>query len=427
MTTSIPSAEEASEPPKILYCLDFDGVLCDSVHETFLSGWRACKLLWNGNVKGYWMEAFETDPQKMNRLEDDFRFVRPILYVGWEAILLIRLLATKDVASASLLLDADSSISIRDAVFRGFHNEFRHRCLETWGFSVADYGDAMSRARDGWIADDEGCRSDAPEMSRGGAVKKDEGSWIDAHGFYWGACRAVKNYLHEKGNEDVYIITTKAKEFALRLLAKQELFELNDSDMDDASDTNTNTNSNTNNATIQESHIFGLGSGSKASVLQQILEARSRNSSSSSPIDYFAVMVEDNIATLDNISRSPIGDRVLPVVASWGYNTVEQLSRVLQTTTTTTTKPSRIVLPLLRNTSELCAAKNAKEGDPTGCSMASILQTPLDAGKLLVQESESGAAAGVVVEREKLYDFSSTQQTIALDYWQRRSRESICF
>ena len=38
-----------------------------------------------------------------------------------------------------------------------------------------------------------------------------------------------------------------------------------------------------------------------------------------------AVMVEDNIATLQKIERSDIGDRVLNVVAPWGYNTAEQL------------------------------------------------------------------------------------------------------
>ena len=92
------SGYDPQRPPKILYCLDFDGVLCDSVHETFLSGWRACKLLWkngdgNDGSAAEWIGAMEKDPEKMLRLEEDFRYVRPILYVGWEAILLLRLLA----------------------------------------------------------------------------------------------------------------------------------------------------------------------------------------------------------------------------------------------------------------------------------------------------------------------------------------------
>lgn len=49
---------------EFLYCLDFDGVLCDSNHETFLSGWRACKLLWNdknNTCHSDCMDAFEND------------------------------------------------------------------------------------------------------------------------------------------------------------------------------------------------------------------------------------------------------------------------------------------------------------------------------------------------------------------------------
>ena len=376
-----PSAEASSFEPRILYCLDFDGVLCDSVHETFLSGWKACRLLWNGENKvreNAWMDSLERDPQKMKQLEDDFRFVRPILYVGWESILLIRLLAgayTEEIAGTSL--DVDDPRSTKDAVFRGFHSsssssegDFRDHALQNWSFSVSDYGNAMTKARYTWIRDD-------------------EGSWIGAHGVYEGACRAVENYLETKGNADIYVITTKAKDFALRLLEKQNLFQSNASE-------------NTNNK-IQESHVFGLGSGPKANVLQCILQARSE---SSTHFQFFAVMVEDNIATLDKISGSPVGDKVLPVVASWGYNSVEQLSRVLQTPVNSVTSRPYVVLPLLLEPSKLSEseaekfAETAKQRDPTGCSLASMLQSPSEARKFLSLEPN--------VMEENLYDISST-------------------
>ncbi len=346
-----PTDQSSSNEPRILYCLDFDGVLCDSVHETFLSGWRACKILWSGTKEGIWIQAYESDSKKMNQLEQDFRFVRPILYVGWEAILLIRLLAIGyEQEIASTHLDVSNPLSTRDAVFRGFHNahadcDFRDHVLQSWGLGVSEYGDAMARARNTWI-------------------QEDEASWIDAHGFYEGACKAVQRFLQLYGNKNVYVITTKAKEFALRLLEKQSLFQSHAQ----------------NSITIMENHVYGLGSGPKASVLQDILQDRKE---SSPDTDCIAVMVEDNIGTLDKISRSPVGDKVLPVVASWGYNSVQQLTDVLQAHNTKTGTPPYVILPLPESTSKHHElefheyAEKLKQLDPTGNSMTSIFQTSI--------------------------------------------------
>ncbi len=354
MKESIASrAQDAANEPRILYCLDFDGVLCDSVHETFLSGWKACKLLWNDCD---WMNAFEHDPQKMNGLEDDFRFVRPILYVGWEAILLIRLLAVSyqhEIAGTDL--DVHDPSSNKDAVFRGFHNpnvdfDFKAYALRSWGLEASVYSDAMANARNNWIRDD-------------------EASWLDAHGFYEGACKAVKQYLEEHGNEDVYVITTKAKEFALRLLEKQDLVV-----QSSTTSTTSRSSSNNNSTTVNESHVFGLGSGPKASVIQQILQARKE---SSPDTEFVAVMVEDKIGTLDKISKSPVGDKVVPVVASWGYNSVQQLEDVID-------KPYKL-LPIIDQftADELLFdekrrtkyAEMLKQKDPTGKHLSFIFST----------------------------------------------------
>lgn len=341
-----PSIKGSAKEPKILYCLDFDGVLCDSVQETFLSGWRACQLLWNNSNDCEWMNRLEKDVEQMNELEEDFRFVRPILYVGWEAILLIRLLAVgyqQEIAGTDL--DVESPLSTRDAVFRGFHNatverDFRDHALQSWGLDASDYSDAMAKARNTWI-------------------QQDEASWIDAHGFYKNACQAVKAYLESMGNENVYVITTKAKEFALRLLEKQDLF-LSSSD--------------STTSTMREDQIFGLGSGPKASVIQLILQDRQKTSPET---DFMAVMVEDNIGTLDKISKSSVGDRVLPVVASWGYNSVQQLIGVLEKQNTSNgDKSSYVVLPRLKNSFDDITqhAETLKQGDPTGASLKDILK-----------------------------------------------------
>eukprot|EP00535_Pseudo-nitzschia_heimii_P000775 CAMPEP_0197182344 /NCGR_PEP_ID=MMETSP1423-20130617/6331_1 /TAXON_ID=476441 /ORGANISM="Pseudo-nitzschia heimii, Strain UNC1101" /LENGTH=451 /DNA_ID=CAMNT_0042632753 /DNA_START=32 /DNA_END=1387 /DNA_ORIENTATION=+ len=445
MTTEIPLAategDPQQQPPKILYCLDFDGVLCDSVHETFLSGWRACKLLWkkkkkktttidgsdadDGNDAEGWIDAMENDPEKMRRLEEDFRYVRPILYVGWEAILLLRLLAAghddgdeegRKVLTGTTLDDEggeETSSSVRDAVFRGFQTAagdetgFRDLAIAAWGFAAADYASALSTARTTWI-------------------EESESSWIDAHGFYEGACAAVHGCLRSRGNGDVYVITTKAKEFALRLLEKRGLFRSADAEADGAGA-----------RTIRESHVFGLGSGPKASVLQRILGERRRNEDDESAQGCVAVMVEDNVATLGKISRSPIGNEVLPVLVSWGYNSIEQLAGVLMAGNDgSDDHPGLpcVVLPLLKESSRVSARENLAEAersaeigkrrDPTGCSMASILQTSFDAGTLLLaSNSGKGSDAAVTTteaavadddDNNDLYDFVS-KRNVALE------------
>lgn len=426
------ATENASAPfqqPKILYCLDFDGVLCDSVHETFLSGWRACRILWDNNHNNEnernWIQFFRDNPEEFQKLETDFRFVRPVLYVGWEAILLIRLLSGRYHGTPEELL---GTTFFRDAVFEGFQNEQKDRCLSSWELDPHECAAAMARARNSWI-------------------REDETSWLDAHGVYRGACSAVRNYLNQHGNEDVYVITTKAKEFALRLLEKQDLYR---------SKSNGDPSAFEPEGYFKDSHVFGLGSGPKASVLQRILKKRREYNNDNGVV---AVMVEDNVGTLDKISRSPVGNRVLPVVASWGYNSIHQLEGVLRATVPGASasasasgshalelfmraavsgasgssghpqQATYVVLPLLKDSfscpNEPSAtpsgwvkdlASGCKQIDPTGCSLACVLQTPSDAGSLL-DASRGGSAGG-----DNVYDFSS-KRDVASDWFRKQQQQ----
>jgi len=325
---------------RILYCLDFDGVLCDSVNETFYSGLRACQLLWGHNkCQSNEEEEVETWLSKLVHKNDDgnttnvfleqvledFRYVRPILYVGWESILLIQLLATHQ----------KNRVAVRDKILHSFHGNMsrnfdiadddgaynspltKEYAMQQSSVSEAEYSTAMSNARKSWIAEKN--TTDVASSS----------SWIDAHGFYDGACQSVRDYLALNGNTDIYIITTKAKEFALQLLEKQKLVGNNVNKV--------NSNNEISSALfLQESHIYGLGSGPKADVLQLILQERQEQDET---YDYVAVMVEDNIATLDKITNSTVhnfGNQVQPVVASWGYNTHAQLMTVFLNNNTNT-------------------------------------------------------------------------------------------
>lgn len=65
-----------------VFALDFDGVICDSVHETALTSWYAGREIWP-------MEALEDPPQAYLR-----RFVtlRPLVETGYQAVLLMGLI-----------------------------------------------------------------------------------------------------------------------------------------------------------------------------------------------------------------------------------------------------------------------------------------------------------------------------------------------
>ncbi|KAG7356226.1 putative phosphatase [Nitzschia inconspicua] len=248
----------------VVYALDFDGVLVDSAGETAQSGIRGARILW---ALASWIIP-EDDHGKMKSLIERFRVVRPVLYVGWESIVMVK-----------LLLDPDEGCPSNDDILKTFHCELKEKVMQQSGFNEFDYGQAMKVARDSWIAQDHAQ------------------DWISAHGFFEGACNAVKDYLQNFGNDNIYVITTKAKDFAERLLEERGLYGKDD--------------------LLKASHIFGLGSGEKAQVLKSIVETRTGET--------IAVMVEDNVATLDKIMTSPIQGQVLPVVAAWGYNTEEQL------------------------------------------------------------------------------------------------------
>ena len=67
---------------KTIYALDFDGVLCDSVIETAISGYKITKMLWADMPK----VAISTE------MIEQFREVRPFLKTGYESVLILRLL-----------------------------------------------------------------------------------------------------------------------------------------------------------------------------------------------------------------------------------------------------------------------------------------------------------------------------------------------
>lgn len=239
----------------------------DSAAELGLSGYDAAKIVCPGQP---WLTRRLRRPDQLDKLVKDFRAVRPALETGWEAPLFLKLLA-------------ENNASVDDIV-KDFHRGLGEETLKELNVSVDQCKDALKKARNDWIESDDNGQD-----------------WLDAHEFYEGACDAVRKLIAEPDKlQDVYVITTKAADFAYRLLEKQKL-----------------AGKDAPGGGIPPERIFGLGSPPKEVVLGNLLEERGA--------EYGAVFVEDRVLTLDKtMSDSRVGTRVVPVVASWGYTTREQ-------------------------------------------------------------------------------------------------------
>lgn len=88
----------------------------------------------------------------------------------------------------------------------------------------------------------------------------------------------------------VYIITTKQTRFCVLLLEKYGV------------------------KNISEDHVYGLGTGSKTSVLKKLLKSPDINGKK-------ICFVEDRYETLEAVSLSMLGQPLELFLASWGYNT----------------------------------------------------------------------------------------------------------
>lgn len=77
-------------PPPDILALDFDGVLCDGMHEYFEASRRTCLRVWPN----------EKAPQ--GDLFPAFRVLRPVIMSGWEMPILLRVIARGSDQSAVL-------------------------------------------------------------------------------------------------------------------------------------------------------------------------------------------------------------------------------------------------------------------------------------------------------------------------------------
>jgi hypothetical protein len=149
-----------------LLALDFDGVICDGLHEYFQTAWQAyCQI---------WQPPSLTPPEQIAAA---FYPLRPVIETGWEMPVLVRAL-TEGIAPADILADWAT---------------IGPRILAEDGLKGKQVGATLDGIRDRWI-------------------ESDLDSWLALHRFYPGVVERLQTL------EQFVIISTKESRFIRQLL-----------------------------------------------------------------------------------------------------------------------------------------------------------------------------------------------------------------
>ena len=232
--------------------LDFDGVICDSVDELAASGFRAAGSLWPSEIP----------KQIPSDYFNQFRLLRPVIETGFESILLSRMIIGQ--------LNPDE-------IFTSF-KVLCKQTMNTYQIPREYLITQFSQVRNNWI-------------------REDPAGWLNHHRFY----RNIPFILSELLKQcQVYIITTKEKKFAQRLL---KLIEI----------------------PIKSNNIFGLKEGKKWTVLQRLISNGDENEGG-----FF--YIDDRFKTLQKLSGISELTGVKLYLATWGYNVEEDHMSALEHT-----------------------------------------------------------------------------------------------
>ena len=158
--------------PKLL-ALDFDGVICDTVHELLKSTWQVYREIWGTGDDGPPPEVAAA-----------YVRLRPALDIGWESPILLRAIV-EGVPAADLLQE--------------FQTTWRQRILEAHRLNQADLAARFDAARDAWI-------------------RTDLRSWLASNHLYPGVAKRLRLIL--ASDVRVFVLTTKEGRFAHLLLGQ---------------------------------------------------------------------------------------------------------------------------------------------------------------------------------------------------------------
>ena len=156
-----------------IFCLDFDGVICDTAAEMAHTAWKACQQIW-------------PPPREETALSqtvvERFRRLRPLIKTGYQAIPLMRL------------------IQIRDEPLDGKQFSERQTALYTHHrLSSTQLQELFARTRDAWIS-------------------RDFDEWLGHSRFYPGVPELLARMVERNC---VFILTTKQARFVTALLKEK--------------------------------------------------------------------------------------------------------------------------------------------------------------------------------------------------------------
>lgn len=154
---------------KILFALDFDGVICNSAVETAITGWKVAQSIWPDMREQAISDTYI----------QQFRTMRPYLDVGYEAILIMRLLQQGENLGE---------------LCANYHSRLQS-LIDDSNVSVETLKETFGQTRDDQIL-------------------KDETGWIASNSLFEGITEKLKKL--EQG--DWVIVTTKQERFVKRIL-----------------------------------------------------------------------------------------------------------------------------------------------------------------------------------------------------------------
>jgi phosphoglycolate phosphatase-like HAD superfamily hydrolase len=158
--------------PKIL-ALDFDGVICNSVHEGLLSAWRVLRDLRGVSGDGPSPEVTAT-----------YARLRPALEIGWEFPVMLR-----------AVLDGIPE----EALLQEFQTKWCQYILEKYRLDKKDLTRRFDATRDAWIG-------------------SDLDGWLGVQHFYEGIAARLRAVIGSPAQ--VFVITTKEGKYAQLLLER---------------------------------------------------------------------------------------------------------------------------------------------------------------------------------------------------------------
>lgn len=159
----------------IIYALDFDGVICDSAVETGMSAWKAAAQIWDD------FPSTLPTPEQLA----EFRQIRPFMGIGYEAILIVRLLNNGETV---------------EAIMADYHVKTQ-KVLDDNALTIDYLKKIFGDTRDRWI-------------------KEDLENWVEMNHLFPGIKEKLQN-LSEQGLW--YIITTKQERFVKQILKANQI------------------------------------------------------------------------------------------------------------------------------------------------------------------------------------------------------------